>query len=343
MKRIITLLIFTCSIAAAQQRDLKMPQVSQAAKVMQRIGLTDISVSYNSPLVKGRKIWGDVVPFNEIWRAGANENTVITFSTDVMVEGKKIAAGSYGLHMIPTTDEWTIIFSKNADAWGSFFYDEKEDALRVNVKTEQAESQDWLSYTFRNPQENGVVVLLRWERIAVPVKITVDVPEVVYESMKKELTNINGFFWPGFNQAAQYCIRKNIHLDQAAVWVDKSIAIQKNFTNLNTKASLLAKQNKQQEADALKAEALTLADETQLNAYGYDLLNQGRNNEAIEIFRENVKRYPSSWNVYDSLAEALERIRDNKGAIDNYKKALSKAPESQKKRITETINKISGK
>lgn len=338
-KLFLALLIITAPLFA-QQRDLKTPEASQEAMVKQRIGLTDISVTYHSPLAKGRNIWGDVVPYNEVWRAGANENTVITFSTNVKIEGKNLSVGSYGLHMIPSQKEWTIIFNKNSNAWGSFFYNQDEDALRVTVTPQNAENQDWLSYNFANLQPESATLTLRWEKLAVPVKISADVPELVYQSMKQELTNVNGFFWNGFNQAAAYCITKNVHLDQAAVWVDKSISMQKNFANLTTKAKLLAKQGKQTESDALKIEALTIADENQLNTYGYELLGQEKNDEAVTVFKQNVKKYPASWNVYDSLAEGLEKTGDKKGAVANYKTALTKAPENQKDRITKTIKKL---
>lgn len=340
---IIVLLLLSSASLFAQNRELTTPEASQAATLTQRIGITDITISYHSPLAKGRTIWGDLVPYNEVWRAGANQNTVITFSTDVKIEGKNLSAGSYGLHMIPSQKEWTIIFNKNSGAWGSFFYDQKDDALRVTVTPQSADMQDWLNYTFTALQPESTVALLRWEKLAVPFKINIDVPETVYKNMQQELTDLYGFFWAPHNQAAAYCIQKNIHLDQAAVWVDKSIMIQKNFNNLNTKSRLLAKQGKQQEADALKTEALTMADETQMNAYGYELLGQERNKEAIDVFRSNVKKYPASWNVYDSLAEALEKTGDKKAAVSNYKTALSKSPENQKKRITDTIAKLEGK
>jgi tetratricopeptide (TPR) repeat protein len=337
---LLLLLLIAASPLFAQQRELKTPEASQEAMVMQRIGLTDITISYHSPLAKGRIIWGDLVPYNEVWRAGANENTVITFSSDVKIEGKSLPAGSYGLHMIPSQKEWTIIFNKNSAAWGSFFYDQKEDALRVTVTPQQAENQDWLSYTFNNLQPESATATLRWEKLAVPFKVSIDVAEVTYQSMKKELTNINGFFWQGFNQAAAYCIQKNIHLDQASEWVDKSIGMQKTFANLNTKSRLLTKQGKTAEADAIKKEALALADENQMNIYGYELLTQEKTKEAIDIFKANAKKYPDSWNVYDSLGEGLEKAGDMKGAISNYKTALSKAPENQKKRIGDILKKL---
>lgn len=341
MKKIIlsSVLVLSGFITYAQT-DLKTPEASQSASIMQRIGLTDISISYHSPLAKGRTIWGDVVPYNEVWRAGANENTTISFSTDVKVEGKELAAGIYGLHMIPTQSEWTIIFSKNNYSWGSFFYSEKDDALRIKVKPNTAAMQEWMSYTFNDPKAQSVLAVLRWEKLEVPFKIEIDVPETVYQSMRKELSNINGFFWQGFNQAAAYCIQNNIHIDEATVWLDKSIGIQKNFANLNTKSKLLEKQGKTAEASALKKDALSLANEAQLNAYGYELLLNKKTTEAIEIFRLNVKKYSNSWNTYDSLGEALEKSGDKKGAIENYKLALSKAPGNQKKRLDDTLKKL---
>ena len=344
MKKItLSLCLALCGYGASSQTELKNPEASQAASVSQRIGLTDIAISYHSPLAKGRNIWGELVPYNEVWRAGANENTVITFSTDVKIEGKSLAAGSYGLHMIPTQKEWTLIFSKNYYAWGSYFYKENEDALRVMITPHSAPMQDWLSYNFIAPQPQSVQVELHWEKLAIPFRIDIDVPELVFQSMSKELTNAPGFQWQSHNQAASYCIRNNIHLNEASQWIDKSIGIQKNFTNLNTKSNLLSKQGKTQEAGELKKEALQLADEAQLNAYAYDLMGQGKTNEATEIFRLNVKRYPASWNAYDSLGEALDSAGDKKGAIANYKTALAKAPDGQKKRIGEILKKLEGK
>lgn len=132
----------------AQATELNLPTVSQRAVVTQRIGLTDITIIYHEPMVGGRELWGKIIPYGKVWRAGANENTTITFADDVSVEGKPLAAGTYGLHMIPNADQWTIIFSKNSTSWGSFSYDEKEDTLRVDVKPQAAEFREALTYTF---------------------------------------------------------------------------------------------------------------------------------------------------------------------------------------------------
>ena len=340
-KLLFTILILVSGLLShAQQRELTVPEASQFATVTQRIGLTDITINYHCPLMKGRTIWGDLVPYDQVWRAGANENTVITFSTDVKVEGYPLAAGSYGLHMIPGERQWIIIFSKNNAAWGSFFYNDKEDALRVSVKPKTVEMQEWLSYTFFSPQPQSVMAMMTWEKLAVPFSITVDVPEIVVQHMRKELTNINGFFWQGYNQAANYCIDHKTHLDEASAWIDKSIGIQKTFANLNTKAKLTALKGRTAEADSIKKEAMVIANEEQLNTYGYELLGQGKVKDAVEVFRMIVKRYPASWNAYDSYAESLEKSGNNKEAIVNYKTALAKAPEGQKKRIQTTITKL---
>lgn len=341
MKNLLFLLMICFSFPVIAQRNLTLPEASQAAEVMQQIGLTRIRITYHSPLVNDRVVWGGIVPYNEVWRAGANENTVIEFTSDILIEGKKLPAGSYGLHMIPAKDHWTIIFSKDSKSWGSFFYDQDNDALRVSVQPETAEMQNWLSYSFRNVGADSVQVVMHWEKMQIAFDVQVNVPEVVVRSMREELKNIPGFFPEAYQQAAAYCVNRKVHLEEAELWIDKSISLRKGFANLNTKAQLLELQGKSKEAKQTSEEAMTLADEQQLNAYGYELLAQGNAAGAIRIFNENVKRYPDSWNVYDSLAEAYERSGANKSALEYYRKALAKAPEAQQKRLKGTIEKLS--
>jgi tetratricopeptide (TPR) repeat protein len=340
MKKLFLVLLVLSTTSLVAQPELTMPESSQKASVTQRIGLTDITVQYHSPKVKGRTIWGEVVPYGQVWRAGANQNTTITVSTEVTIGGKKLPAGTYGLHMIPEQQEWTVIFSKDAEAWGSYFYKEQNDALRVKVKPAAAEMQEWLSYSFE-PAESQTTMVLRWEKLRIPVVINVDVPEVVYQSMKKELTGLNGFYWQSYNQAADYLIRNNIHLDEAEDWVNRSIKGHNGFANQSTKALLLEKTGRKDEAAKVRKQALEFATEPELNAYGYELLRSGNKEMALEIFRKNVKQNPASWNVYDSLGDALAETGDKKGAIENFEKALAKAPEDQKQRIKDTIAKLS--
>ena len=304
------LFLLFLTFAGYAQRDLTMPEASQKASVSQRIGLADIQIIYHSPLINTRTVWGELVPYDEVWRAGANENTVITLSNDVNIEGKSLAAGSYGLHMIPRKDNWTIIFSKDYKSWGSFFYDGKNDALRIDVKPSVIADQNWLSYSFDELQASSAIVRMKWEKLSVGFKVDVDVPETVYQNMQAELKGIPGFFPAAFQQASAYCIRNKIHLDDAETWINKSISMQKTFANLNTKADLMALKGSNEE-ESLRAEAMKIADENELNAYGYTQLNEGNMQKAIDIFSVNVKRYPASWNVYDSLAEAYEKSGKN--------------------------------
>ncbi len=323
------------------QNQLTMPQASQSASVMQRIGLTDIKIDYHRPGVKEREIWGKLVPYNTVWRAGANENTVISFSDPVMINGKELAAGTYGLHMIPSETDWTIIFSKNNWSWGSFFYDEKEDALRVMVKPQPAEFQEWLAYTMDNPSPNSVDVNLRWEKLKVGFNVSVTLSQVVINHIKKELDNLPGFSWQAWNQAANYALQNNIDIEEAITWSDKSIGINKNGLNLWTKANLLEKNGNNPEADKLRTEALSIATENEMNTIGYQYLFAKNTDKAIEIFKKNVDLHPDSWNVYDSLGEAYAANGDKKMAIEYYVKAQNMVKdENNKQRIAKVLDNL---
>lgn len=325
------------------QPTLTLPQPSPKASVSQTVGLTDIAITYHRPAVNKRTIWGGLVPYDDVWRAGANENTTISFSSPVVVNGKPLAAGTYGLHMIPTRGEWTVAFSNVSWAWGSFSYDEKEDALRVTAKPQPAEFQERLSYSFDEPTDKSVEVALRWEKLRVPLTVEVDTPAVVVASLRKELRDLPRFSWQGWNQAAAYCMRNKVNLDEALAWADRSISMQENFNNLRTKAGILEARGDARSAAALREKSMKIATEVDINAYGYQLLGAGKTDEAIEMFRKNVKDHPESWNVYDSLGEAYATKGDKKLAADNYRKAQSmvRDPE-QKKRIDGVLKKLGG-
>jgi len=232
----------------SQPTELNIPRASQRGTVSQRLGLTDITITYHRPEVGGREIWGKVVPYGKVWRAGANENTTITFTDDVSVEGKPLPAGTYGLHMIPDKDQWTIIFSKNSTSWGSFTYDEKEDALRVMVKPHVAESFDVLTYLFDDVKPDSAAATLRWDKLAVPFRIAVDVKAVVLKSIKNELRNVGGFTWAGYDEAAQWCLDNNYELEQALKWEDTSIQNEDRFENWETKSRIYNAMGKKDEA-----------------------------------------------------------------------------------------------
>jgi tetratricopeptide (TPR) repeat protein len=300
---------------------------------MQQVGMCEIKIDYHRPGVKGREVWGKLVPFDQVWRAGANENTTISFSKDVIVDGKKVPAGTYGLHMVPTENEWTIILNKDYRAWGSFFYKEENDFMRFKVNPVTAKFQEWLIYTFDEVTHNSATASLNWEKLKVPFKIEIDLHNQMLDEMAVQLTGIPGFFWEGWNQAANYCYVNGVELEKGLEWADRSIGITKNVTNTFTKALLLSALGKNDEATKLKAEAFINAQEADVNTLGYQLLNGGKNDDAIEVFKKNTELYPESWNVWDSLAEGYMNKGEKKLAIENYTKALKMAPEDQHARI----------
>jgi tetratricopeptide (TPR) repeat protein len=327
------LALFAFSILYAQAQNIPFPRVSQQASVSQRIGITDISILYHSPAVNDRKIWGALVPFGQVWRAGANENTLITFSDPVTVEGKRIAAGSYGLYMKPSATSVDIIFSSATKNWGTVTPTEEEIVAKVTVTPQTSPHQEWLSYDFMDRGGNDAVAALKWETWTIPFKIEVDVPNVVLNNIRAELKGQAGFGYLGKEQAAQYCLFNDIALDEAMTWIDQSIAAEKRFTNLSVKSGLLKKQGKEEEAKKVMEAALLLATPVQVNVYGYQLLNNGNAKEATKIFLSNIEKTPKShpfyWGFVDSVGEGYLKSGDKENAIKYYKMAKEYAPDNQ--------------
>lgn len=328
-------ILFAISISA--QQNLTLPDASQHAVVMQQVGMAEIKIDYHRPGVKGREVLGKLVPYNQVWRAGANENTTISFSREVIVDGKKVPAGTYGLHMIPYENEWTIILNKDYRAWGSFFYKEENDLMRFKVKPVSSDFQEWLIYTFDEVTPNSVTASLRWEKLKVPFKIEIDLHKQMLDEMAVQLTGIPGFFWQGWNQAANYCYVNGVELQKGLEWAEHSIGINKNVSNSYTKVLLLNALGRDDESAFLKKEAFENAAEADVNNLGYLLLGGGKIDDAIEVFKKNTELYPDSWNVWDSLAEGYLNKGEKQLAIDYYKKALSMAPENQSTRINSAL------
>jgi len=314
----------------SQPTELDIPRVSQRASVTQRIGLTDITITYHRPAVGGREIWGKIVPYGKVWRAGANENTTITFADDATVEGKPLAAGTYGLHMIPDKEQWTIIFSKNSTSWGSFSYDEKEDAVRVSVKPHAAEPTEYVTYTFEDVKPDSAVATLRWEKLAVPFQVGVDIKAVVLRSIKNELRSVGGFTWAGYDEAAQWCLDNNYELEQALKWEDTSIQNEERFENWETKSRILTAMGKKDDADKALATAIEKANAIQLYVYARGLQRQGNAKRAFELYPQVSKKDPNHWISHLALA----RIDSNKGdfpaASKEMTQAISGAPDPTK-------------
>jgi DUF2911 family protein len=301
-----------------QAPQLVLPKASPHATVGQTVGLTEISITYDRPGVNGRAIWGALVPWDSVWRAGANENTVIAFSSPVRIGGTQVPSGRYGLHMIPSRSEWTVILSREANAWGSFSYDSAEDQLRVKTRPERGDFHERLAYTLDDPEEGTVIATLRWDTLAVPLPIEVDAKRVVADSLREQLRGLGRFFWQPWSQAAAWCAANGTNLREATGWADRSIAINENFTNLRVKAALLEQQGDGAGAQATQARSLAVATEADMNTYGYLLMGQDKVDSALAVLRKNAKDYPKSWNAYDSLGEAYLKKGDMRRAIDAY-------------------------
>jgi hypothetical protein len=329
--------------AAAQVQTVAVPNVSQRATVSQRIGLTDVTIVYHRPLVGGRTIWGGLVPYGQPWRAGANENTTIAFSHDVTVEGKPLPAGTYGLHMLPSESEWTVVFSKNHTSWGSFSYKAEEDALRVTVKPAAAPHHEALTYEFDDPKADSVVVALKWEKLAVPFKVGVDVKAVVLANIRNELRSLPGFSWQGLQSAADWCAQEGVNFEEALTWADRAVQAEERFETLQTKAQLLGKLGKATEAAEVSARAIGMGNAQQLHFYGRQLLGEGKAEEAMKIFKRNVEKNPGVWFVKAGLARGYAALGDFDNAVKTMKEVLASAPEPNRANIEGLLKRLEKK
>jgi len=295
---------------------------SPAASVSQTIGISTVTINYSRPAVKDREVYGtnlvhygyqnlgfgtsDAAP----WRAGANENTTISFSDDATVEGQSIPAGTYALFMAVNQDGTAeVIFSRNISSWGSYFYDPQEDQLKVSITTEEIPFTERLTFDFVDIDDQSAVAVLDWEKRRFPFKVGFDV---------------KGFGWQGPISAANYCLQNQVALDQGMAWADQAINNTRNFNTLYVKAGLTKAMG--QEAGDLYDEAAELANKNQLNFLGYHLMGNGDKDRALDYFKTNLKNNPDDPNMYDSLAECYKTRGENKEAIKNFKKSLSMNP-----------------
>jgi Protein of unknown function (DUF2911)/Tetratricopeptide repeat len=330
--------------------------------VRQYVGPVQVTIEYSSPAVHAAngtdrrgQIWGKLVPYGMTdlgfangkpspWRAGANENTVFAVSQAVTIEGQQLPAGRYGVHMIPGQDEWTIIFSKNSSAWGSFFYDDSDDALRVKVKPAKHEYREWLTYEFTNRKPSEATAELQWEELSVPWSIHVDnVTDRYVTALQKDLTGSSGFDYRAYDAAAQYTVQSGSHLEEGLKWADTAINNpflgQTNFDTLSTKALVLTKMGRADEAKTVMQTALKLPGTTpvQIHQYGRLLLNGKKTNEAMEVFKYNAERNGDAWPVHVGLARGYAALGDNQQALEHAKKAAEQAPDALNRQALQGI------
>jgi Protein of unknown function (DUF2911)/Tetratricopeptide repeat len=322
---------------------LDLPRQSQHALVTQRIGITDITVNYHRPLANGRQIWGKVVPYGQVWRAGANENTVISLSDPVTIEGQPLDKGIYGLHMIPGESQWTVIFSKTSTAWGSFTYKQEDDALRVNVKPQPAEAHDALSYDFDDVKPDSTVVTMRWEKVAVPFRVHVDVNKIVEASLRRQLHGLNQYYWEGWDDAAGYFLANKMNLEEALKDEDQSIQIEERYDNLMSKSRILDAMGRTSEAKTAHDKALGMANAIQLYVYARQLQGEKKQDEAFAIYRTSAKKYPDDWTSHLGLARVYSGTGDFDGAVKEMKLALAGAPDASKTGLQNNLKRLESK
>jgi len=327
----------------SQATELNLPRISQHGVTTQTIGISTVTIDYSRPLAGTREVWGKTVPYEKVWRSGANENTTITFSDDASVEGKPLAAGTYGLHMIPDKDQWTIIFSKNSTSWGSFSYDEKEDALRVTVKPATGTAFDTLTYTFDDVKPDSAEATMRWEKVAVPFRVSVDVKAVTLKSIRNQLRSVGGFNWTGYDEAANWCLDNNYNLEEALKWEDTSIQNEDRFENLETKSRILDAMGKKDEAAKTLSSAFAKASATQLYVYARGLQRAGEAKRAFEIYPQVAKRDPNHWLSHVAQARIASKAGDYTAASKEMKLAIASAPDANKPFLEPMLAKLETK
>jgi hypothetical protein len=363
MKKSLSILfvtLITAGFAMAQTLTFPPSGDNQKASVTQWIGPVSVKIDYNSPNVHGpngedRKghIWGELVPYGFTdqgfgtskaapWRAGANQNTTISFSHDVTIAGKQVKAGTYGLFLDVEKDgPWNWILSTNSTSWGSYFYDPKEDVLRAPSTPTEAAYTEWLTYGFEDRLANATTAFLQWENKHIPLKIEVpNINEIYVAKFRDDFRNNAGFDFRNYVGAAQFCVRNKINLEEALTWAETAVSApflgQEDFTTLQTKAMVLDALNRGAEAEAVMAKAIQhpTANVQAIHQYGRTLLTQGKNQKAFDVFKLNRTKHPEDkFTTYVGLARGYTAIGDKKNAIKNWEIAIKNIPENQKQNV----------
>ena len=347
------LFMYTIVPASAQMLRLPDGNVNYKCKTGRLLGATNIDITWNAPGVKGRegKIWGtDIAWFGfkvlgfgsstaSPWRAGSDECTNISFSTDVMINGRALAAGKYAFFIAVYPDSCTLIFNKNINEWGSYFYNSQLDVMRVTAyqQKDMKESKERLDYNFSKQTNNAVEVALEWERWRIPFTVQVDLTATTLAYIRAQMSGAAGFDPPSLESAATWCLQNNVNTEEALAWinsaVDPSLGGANNFKNLSVKAGLLNKLNKKEEADKMMKSALEKATVNELHSYGRQLLGENKVAEAMEVFEMNYKKFNGVWPTSAGLMRGYAAKGDFKKALEYGNKALVDAPSPEIKKI----------
>ncbi len=357
------LLMFAYSPANAQMMRLPDGNTNYKCKTGRQLAATNIEITWNAPGVKGRegKIWGtDVAPYGftvlgfgsntaSPWRAGADECTNISFSTDVTINGKPLPAGKYAFFIALYPDSSVLIFNRNINEWGAYFYKSELDVLRVTTyqQKDAKESKERLEFNFSKQTNNSVEVSLDWERWHIPFKVEVDVTATTLAYIRSQMSGAAGFDPPSLQSAATWSLQNNVNTEEALAWinaaVDPNLGGVNSFNTLSVKAGLLNKLDKKEEADKMMKAALDKATVTELHNYGRQLLGEKKVKEALEIFEMNYKKFNGAWPTSAGLMRGYSAQGDLKKALDYANKAVADAPSPEVKKImvaaAETLSK----
>ncbi|MEO0584907.1 MAG: DUF2911 domain-containing protein [Bacteroidota bacterium] len=351
---LIAILAWGFQILSAQSLPLPPSGGNQKAEVSQYMGMVKATFTYNSPDVtdsrgnsREGKIWGQLVPYGlspnnfgtakEMpWRAGANENTLFSVSHDVMIQGQKLPAGTYGFHIIPgePNQDWTLIFSQNTSSWGSYFYDQAEDVLRVTTRPDKASFHEWLTFGFTDRQLTQCEAALYWENLKIPFTISVpDMNDLYVAEIEESLRSSSGFNWQNWVSAANFCVNNQTHLEKGMEWAEAAVSRpfvgQANYTTLSTKANVLMAMNRMEDAHKVMDEAMEqpTAGVLQIHQYARQCLARGEKERALEVFQKNEELHPDTWPVHVGLARGYSAVGNFKKALKHAKIAQGNVPE----------------
>ena len=287
-------MLFMNSAYAQLPVSLELPRTSPKETRSLTIGFTKIAFEYSSVATRDREIWGALVPYGRVWRTGANENTLFSVTDDVRINGQLLKAGTYAMHTIPNEEEWTIIFSNFTGAWGSFFYDEAEDALRVTVTPEKMDSKyEWMKFSFADYTSTSAEISLKWAGLKIPFMVEV-AEETTFAHIENQLRTLPAFRWYGWFQGAEYCLDNDVHHDKGLVWSEQALQRGKNAQTMYVRSVYLAK--------------------------------NGQISEALSLSEENLESNPDNWMSHYGHGWALLEANNAKGAETALKKALELAP-----------------
>lgn len=356
LRLMICLLLTICTVETFSQA-LRLPQnANTICMAGRRVGVTDIAINYSAPGVKGRegKIYGtDVVPYGYTvlgfgsnmaspWRAGADECTVMSFSTDVTINGKKLPAGKYAFFIAVQPDSSELVFNKNHESWGSYFYRKELDVLHVSTKQEKNRPvmQERLVYNFYNQTDHSVDINLEWERWSFPIHVEVDLKATTLEDLRRQMSGAIGFDPPSLEAAAQWCVANDINYEEALNWINSATNPQlggrTSFGALSTHARILEKMGKMNEAKEMMNKAMENASAVELHGYGRQLLNDKKLTEAMAVFQKNYDKHKGGWPTNAGMMRIYSAMGDYPKALQYAKAALPQSPDEQTKKFLET-------